>query len=138
MKRLLAIANPISGRGRASKLGPRLARLARDSGVEIHLQLTTHAGHSHTASPAEAAAPSEPATPSEVAASERPPPPEAVRAMVADARSCADVGWATTKSASSVQKSRVVHNDQVYWCLPEDLNRSPRCCAAVPGQTSPP
>lgn len=46
MKRLLAIANPISGRGRASKLGPRLARLARDSGVEIHLQLTTHAGHS--------------------------------------------------------------------------------------------
>jgi hypothetical protein len=98
----------------------------------------THAGHSHTASPAEAATPSEPATRSEVAASERPPTPEAVRAMVADARSCADVGWATTKSASSVQKSRVVHNDQVYWCLPEDLNRSPRCCAAVPGQTSPP
>lgn len=98
----------------------------------------THAGHSHTASPAEAAAPSEPATRSEVAASERPPTPEAVRAMVADARSCADVGWATTKSASSVQKSRVVHNDQVYWCLPEDLNRSPRCCAAVPGQDQAP
>jgi diacylglycerol kinase family enzyme len=46
MKRLLAIANPISGRGRAAKLGPRLAKLARLSGVEIHLRLTTHAGHS--------------------------------------------------------------------------------------------
>src|SRR5690349_16578831 len=46
MPRLLAIANPISGKGRASRLGPRLARLARESGVEIHLRLTTHAGHS--------------------------------------------------------------------------------------------
>lgn len=46
MPRLLAIANPISGRGRAAKLGPRLAKLARQSGVEIHLRLTTHAGHS--------------------------------------------------------------------------------------------
>lgn len=46
MPRLIAIANPISGRGRAAKLGPRLAKLARQSGVEIHLRLTTHAGHS--------------------------------------------------------------------------------------------
>jgi diacylglycerol kinase family enzyme len=46
MRRLLAIANPISGKGRASRLGPRLARLARESAVEIHLRLTTHAGHS--------------------------------------------------------------------------------------------
>lgn len=92
------------------------------------------AGHSHAAPSPEAAAPAESATPSEVSASERPPTPEAVRAMVADARSCADVGWSTTKSASSMPKSRVVHNNQVYWCLPEFLNRSPRCCAAVPGQ----
>lgn len=45
-RKLIAIANPISGKGKAAKLGPRLARLARESGVEIHLRLTTHAGHS--------------------------------------------------------------------------------------------
>ncbi|NUO17622.1 MAG: acylglycerol kinase family protein, partial [Planctomycetaceae bacterium] len=45
-RKLIAIANPISGKGKAARLGPRLARLARESGVEIHLRLTTHAGHS--------------------------------------------------------------------------------------------
>ncbi len=45
-RKLIAIANPVSGKGRAAKLGPRLAKLARESGVEIHLRLTTHAGHS--------------------------------------------------------------------------------------------
>lgn len=98
----------------------------------------THAGHGHAAPApaptAEASAPVEPTAPTEVAANDRPPTPEAVRAMVADARSCADVGWSTTKSASSMPKSRVEHNNQVYWCLPEFLNRSPRCCAALPGQ----
>jgi diacylglycerol kinase (ATP) len=44
-RRLLAIANPISGRGRARKLAPDLKRLAELSGVHIELRMTERAGH---------------------------------------------------------------------------------------------
>ncbi|MCC6573050.1 MAG: hypothetical protein IT462_04590 [Planctomycetes bacterium] len=43
-RRLLAIANPISGRGLAVKVAPRLAQLAKQTGVEIDLRLTQSAG----------------------------------------------------------------------------------------------
>lgn len=42
--RLLAIANPISGRGLAGKVAPRLAQLARRAGVYIDLRLTQAPG----------------------------------------------------------------------------------------------
>ncbi|MBX3459285.1 MAG: diacylglycerol kinase family lipid kinase [Planctomycetes bacterium] len=45
MRRLLAIANPISGRGHALRLVPRIERLAGAAGVEISIQLTERAGH---------------------------------------------------------------------------------------------
>lgn len=44
-RRLLAIANPISGRGRAARLVPRLEQLAADAGVQIDVALTERAGH---------------------------------------------------------------------------------------------
>ena len=44
-RRLLAIANPISGRGRAADLAPRLEELARRAEVQIELRLTQHRGH---------------------------------------------------------------------------------------------
>ena len=44
-RRLLAIANPISGRGRALKLLPRLELLAERAGVEVEPRMTEHAGH---------------------------------------------------------------------------------------------
>jgi len=44
-KRLLAILNPISGRGRAALLEPKLMRLADAAGVEINVQHTQAAGH---------------------------------------------------------------------------------------------
>ena len=44
-RRLLAIANPISGRGNARRLLPHFAELAAESGVEIEIKLTEHAGH---------------------------------------------------------------------------------------------
>lgn len=44
-RRLLAIANPISGRGRAADLAPRLDELARRAEVQIELRLTQHRGH---------------------------------------------------------------------------------------------
>lgn len=44
-RRVLAIANPISGRGRARALAPEIARRARDAGVEVEVRFTDHAGH---------------------------------------------------------------------------------------------
>jgi diacylglycerol kinase (ATP) len=44
-RRLLAIANPISGRGRARRLLPHLDELAHASGATIDVELTTAAGH---------------------------------------------------------------------------------------------
>ncbi len=45
MRRLLAIANPISGRGHAMRLLPKLDALAGKAGVEIDVQLTERPGH---------------------------------------------------------------------------------------------
>lgn len=44
-RRLLAIANPISGRGQAAKLVPRFDELARAADVSIDVAFTEHAGH---------------------------------------------------------------------------------------------
>ncbi|MBK9975751.1 MAG: hypothetical protein IPP14_13350 [Planctomycetes bacterium] len=44
-RRVLAIANPISGRGRAKALAPEIARRAKDAGVEVEIRYTDHAGH---------------------------------------------------------------------------------------------
>ncbi|MCB9894205.1 MAG: NAD(+)/NADH kinase [Planctomycetes bacterium] len=44
-RRLLAIANPISGRGNARRLLPHFNELATEAGVEIEIKLTEHAGH---------------------------------------------------------------------------------------------
>jgi len=60
-----------------------------------------------------------------------------VRAMVADARACSEVGWATTKSASATSKQHVELEGRAYWCLPEGLQRSPRCCLAANGEPAP-
>ncbi len=46
-RRLLAIANPVSGRGLAGKVAPRLAQLAACSGVVIDLHLTRAPGDGH-------------------------------------------------------------------------------------------
>ncbi len=45
MRRLLAIANPISGRGRASRLLPALDGLANTSGTTIEVRMTEAPGH---------------------------------------------------------------------------------------------
>lgn len=45
MKRILAIANPISGRGLARKLAPRIEERAAKAGVRIETRFTDHAGH---------------------------------------------------------------------------------------------
>lgn len=55
-----------------------------------------------------------------------------VRAMVADARACSEVGWATTKSASARPWQTLSFEGRRYSCLPEDLHRTPRCCAHEP------
>jgi diacylglycerol kinase (ATP) len=44
-RRVLAIANPISGRGLAQKLAPRIAERAAKAGVDIEVAFTDHAGH---------------------------------------------------------------------------------------------
>ena len=44
-RRLLVIANPISGRGNARRLLPHFRELAEASGIEIEIKLTEHAGH---------------------------------------------------------------------------------------------
>ncbi|MCA8935589.1 MAG: diacylglycerol kinase family lipid kinase [Planctomycetes bacterium] len=44
-RRLLVIANPISGRGHAKRLLPHFAELASAADVEIEIKLTEHAGH---------------------------------------------------------------------------------------------
>ncbi|MBX3474649.1 MAG: hypothetical protein KF754_09725 [Planctomycetes bacterium] len=44
-KRVLAIANPISGRGRAQKLAPKIAAMALGAGVSVDVQFTERAGH---------------------------------------------------------------------------------------------
>jgi diacylglycerol kinase family enzyme len=45
MRRLLAIANPISGRGHASRILPRLDGLASGADVHIDVTVTQHPGH---------------------------------------------------------------------------------------------
>ncbi|MBK8206098.1 MAG: NAD(+)/NADH kinase [Planctomycetes bacterium] len=45
MRRLLAIANPISGRGHSLRLVPRIEQLAVRAGIEIKISLTERAGH---------------------------------------------------------------------------------------------
>jgi diacylglycerol kinase family enzyme len=45
MRRLLVIANPISGRGHAKRLLPHFDELAADAGVSIDVSLTERAGH---------------------------------------------------------------------------------------------
>ncbi|MBE7492057.1 MAG: hypothetical protein HS108_09930 [Planctomycetes bacterium] len=44
-RRVLAIANPISGRGRARKLAPAIAAMAARAGVIVDVQFTERAGH---------------------------------------------------------------------------------------------
>lgn len=44
-RRVLAIANPISGRGLAQKLAPEIARRAGEAGVQVEVKFTDHAGH---------------------------------------------------------------------------------------------
>lgn len=44
-RRVLAIANPISGRGRAQKLAPTIAAIAAKSGVTVEVRFTERAGH---------------------------------------------------------------------------------------------
>lgn len=44
-RRVLAIANPISGRGRAQKLAPKIAAIAAKSGVTVDVKFTERAGH---------------------------------------------------------------------------------------------
>ncbi|MBZ0135028.1 MAG: diacylglycerol kinase family lipid kinase [Planctomycetes bacterium] len=44
-RRLLAVANPISGRGRAKRLLPQFARLAEAADVQIDVTLTQAPGH---------------------------------------------------------------------------------------------
>lgn len=44
-RRVLAIANPISGRGLAQKLAPEIARRAGEAGVQLEVRFTDHAGH---------------------------------------------------------------------------------------------
>ncbi|MBL8600787.1 MAG: hypothetical protein JNK72_02590 [Myxococcales bacterium] len=96
--------------------------------------------HDHAQRPAGTPAAEAPAGTATPTAATAPPveSPEAVRAMVADARSCNEVGWATTKSAGLLPKTRVVHEGQAYWCLAASLQRTPRCCAEVPGQQGSP
>lgn len=45
MRRVLAVCNPISGRGHALRLVPGFAKLAAASGTEIEVRLTERAGH---------------------------------------------------------------------------------------------
>ncbi|MCB9932693.1 MAG: diacylglycerol kinase family lipid kinase [Planctomycetes bacterium] len=44
-RRLLVIANPISGRGNARRLLPQFDELAREAGVDVEVKLTERAGH---------------------------------------------------------------------------------------------
>ncbi|MBL8678112.1 MAG: hypothetical protein JNK05_03060 [Myxococcales bacterium] len=62
--------------------------------------------------------------------------PGSVQALVADARSCADVGWHTTKSAHMwIERAQTVTVEgHTYSCLPEEANRTPRCCRQDPAR----
>ena len=44
-RRVLAISNPISGRGLAQKLAPVIAQRAADAGVKVEIAFTDHSGH---------------------------------------------------------------------------------------------
>lgn len=53
-----------------------------------------------------------------------------VRAMVADARSCRELGWATTKSQTlTIPDATIVTVEGTqYACRPRSTNQAPRCC----------
>lgn len=58
------------------------------------------------------------------------PTADPVREMVADARSCSELGWVTTKTQTLAlpDATIVIVGDTKYACRPRSTNQVPRCC----------